>query len=205
MGGHRADAGVRGRRRRDGSGRARPLALDVPGLKALGVEANEDAFGGDKRLALLDAELRDWTAVVAANLLVDGVLTTFVASCVDSSLGDPDGLDAPEDPPGGGLAPRTDAEAWARRLCRGEQRDAFVARLLETWEHAGRWIGPDDDPEYAAAPFEAGEVRDGPAAQRELMEKLAPRAALRRGRGDRPPRAHLGRLGSGARRRWNPS
>ena len=31
-----------------------------------------------------------------------------------------------------------------------------MARLQETWEHAGRWIGPDDDPEYTAA-LEAGE------------------------------------------------
>ena len=56
---------------------------------------------------------------------------------------------------------RAHGEAWARRLLRGDQRDAFVARLQETWEHAGRWIGPDDDPEYAAA-LEAGEVKHAP-------------------------------------------
>jgi 1,2-phenylacetyl-CoA epoxidase catalytic subunit len=65
---------------------------------------------------------------------------------------------------------RAHGEAWARRLCRGDQREAFVARLVETWEHAGRWIGPDDDPEYAAA-LEAGEVKNGPEFQRELMRK----------------------------------
>ena len=64
-----------------------------PVLKGLGVEANEDGFGGDKRLGLLDDELPDWNAFIAANLLVDGVLTTFVASCVDSSL-DADGRSA---------------------------------------------------------------------------------------------------------------
>jgi ring-1,2-phenylacetyl-CoA epoxidase subunit PaaA/ring-1,2-phenylacetyl-CoA epoxidase subunit PaaC len=36
------------------------------------------------------------------------------------------------------------------------------------WEEAGRWIGPDDDPGYAEA-LAAGEVRRGPAEQREQM------------------------------------
>ena len=43
-----------------------------------------------------------------------------------------------------------------------------MARLLETWEHAGRWIGPDDDAEIAAA-VAAGEVSRDAAAQRELV------------------------------------
>src|SRR3954462_5740166 len=141
-----------------------------PVLKALGVELTEaeHAFGGDRRLALLDDEVDDWIAVIAANLLVDGVLTTFVAACVDSSL-TPMAQRAKKILQEEG-SHRAHAEAWARRRGRGEQRDAFVARLLETWEHAGRWIGPDDDPEYAAA-LEAGEVRNGPAAQRELMRR----------------------------------
>jgi 1,2-phenylacetyl-CoA epoxidase catalytic subunit len=63
---------------------------------------------------------------------------------------------------------RVHGEAWAKRLCRGDHRDAFVARLQETWEHAGRWIGPDDDPECAAA-LEAGEIVKSPAEQREMM------------------------------------
>ena len=48
---------------------------------------------------------------------------------------------------------RVHAEAWARRLCRAGagERDALVARLLETWEHAGRWPGPADDPGVRAA------------------------------------------------------
>src|SRR4029079_11211609 len=56
-----------------------------PVLKALGIEPDEEA-GGDRRLALLDEERPDWASVVAANIVVDGVLTTFVAACVDSSL-----------------------------------------------------------------------------------------------------------------------
>ena len=137
-----------------------------PVLQQLGVDANEDGFGGDKRLALLDDELPDWNAFIAANLLVDGVLTTFVASCVDSSI-EPMAARARKILQEEG-SHRAHGEAWARRLCRGADRDAFVARLVETWQHGGRWIGPDDDPEYAAA-LEAGEVKHGPADQRELM------------------------------------
>jgi 1,2-phenylacetyl-CoA epoxidase catalytic subunit len=137
-----------------------------PVLKGLGVEANEDGFGGDKRLALLDDELPDWNAFIAANLLVDGVLTTFVASCVGSSL-EPMAQRARKILQEEG-SHRVHGEAWAKRLCRSDQRDAFIARLQETWEHAGRWIGPDDDPECAAA-LEAGEIVKSPAEQREMM------------------------------------
>jgi 1,2-phenylacetyl-CoA epoxidase catalytic subunit len=63
---------------------------------------------------------------------------------------------------------RVHGEAWAKRLCRSDQRDAFVARLLETWAQASRWIGPDEDPAYAAA-LEAGEVRQTAAHQRALV------------------------------------
>jgi 1,2-phenylacetyl-CoA epoxidase catalytic subunit len=135
-------------------------------LKQLGVDANDDGFGGDKRLALLDDELPDWTAFIAANLLVDGVLTTFVASCVDSAL-EPMAARARKILQEEG-SHRAHGEAWARRLLRGSDRDAFVERLRETWEHAGRWVGPDDDAELSAA-LEAGEVSRDAAAQRELV------------------------------------
>jgi 1,2-phenylacetyl-CoA epoxidase catalytic subunit len=136
-----------------------------PVLKALGVETDE-AFGGDRRLALLDDELPDWNAFIAANLLVDGVLTTFVAACVGSSL-EPMAARAKKILQEEG-SHRVHGEAWAKRLCRSEQRDAFVARLEETWAQASRWIGPDDDPAYAAA-LEAGEVKQTPAHQRALV------------------------------------
>ena len=107
-----------------------------PVLKALGVEvaADDDGFGGDRRLALLDGELPDWNAFIAANLLVDGVLTTFVAACVDSSV-EQMAARAKKILQEEG-SHRVHGEAWAKRLCRGEQRDAFLARLLETWEEA---------------------------------------------------------------------
>ena len=109
-----------------------------------------------------------WTSLIAANLLVDGVLTTFVAACADSSITQ--------------LAQRAKkilqeegshrvhAEAWAKRLCRSGDRERadLLSRLDETWAHAGRWLGPADDPGYAAA-LELGMVRDDPAAQRERM------------------------------------
>ena len=76
------------------------------------------------------------------------------------------------------------------------ERDAFVARLRETWEQAGRWIGPDDDPGYARR----ARGRRGHAAtrphQRELMRAWLTGAARGRGRGDRAAGAvGLGRLG----------
>lgn len=137
-----------------------------PVLKALGVDAEEGSFGGDRRLELLDQELPDWNALIAANLLVDGVLTTFVAACVGSSV-EPMAARARKILQEEG-SHRVHGEAWAKRLCRGDQRDAFVARLLETWAQASRWIGPDDDAAYAAA-LEAGEVTQTPAYQRALM------------------------------------
>ena len=105
-----------------------------PVLKALGVEvaADDDGFGGDRRLALLDDELPDWNAFIAANLLVDGVLTTFVASCLDSSLA-PMAQRAKKILQEEG-SHRVHGEAWAKRLCRSEQREmmrAWLSGLLE--------------------------------------------------------------------------
>ena len=140
-----------------------------PVLKALGVEAGDEGLEGrGHRLALLDDELPDWMAFIAANLLIDGVLTTFVASCVDSSV-TPMAQRAKKILQEEG-SHRVHAEAWAKRLCRagGGQRDALVARVLETWEHAGRWMGPSDDPGVAAA-LELGMIKRGPVAQREQV------------------------------------
>jgi 1,2-phenylacetyl-CoA epoxidase catalytic subunit len=140
-----------------------------PVLKALGVEAGDEGLEGrGHRLALLDGELPDWMAFIAANLLVDGVLTTFVAACVDSSVA-PMAQRARKILQEEG-SHRVHAEAWARRLCRAGagQRDALVVRLHETWEHAGRWTGPNDDPGVRAA-LEHGMFARDPAAQREQV------------------------------------
>jgi ring-1,2-phenylacetyl-CoA epoxidase subunit PaaC len=143
-----------------------------PVLKALGAEASEDTGveGGPRRLALLDGQLPDWTAFIAANLLIDGVMTTFVAACADSSVTQMAQRARKILQEEG--SHRVHAEAWARRLCRsGErEREALVARLRETWEHAGRWTGPADDAGFRAA-LDAGMVADDPAHQRERMRR----------------------------------
>jgi 1,2-phenylacetyl-CoA epoxidase catalytic subunit len=137
-----------------------------PVLKALGTETDE-VSGGDRRMALLDSDLPDWNAFIAANLLVDGVLTTFVAACVDSSV-EQMAARAKKILQEEG-SHRVHGEAWAKRLARDPaQRDKFVARLEATWAEASRWLGPDDDPAYAAA-VEAGEVKQTAAHQRALI------------------------------------
>ena len=140
-----------------------------PVLKALGIEAGDEGLEGrGHRLAILDDELPDWMAFIAANLLIDGVMTTFVAACADSSV--PQMAQRARKILQEEGSHRVHGEAWARRLCRagGGQRDALVARVLETWEHAGRWMGPNDDPGVRAA-LEHGMFARDPAAQREQV------------------------------------
>jgi len=139
-----------------------------PVLKALGVEDAEVDAG--RRLALLDGGLEDWTALIAANALVDGVLTTFVASCVDSSV-EPMAARARKILQEEG-SHRVHAEAWVKRLARGDDaaRARLVACLQEAWGHAGRWPGPADDPGFAAV-VAAGMVRGAPSEQRERVQR----------------------------------
>jgi 1,2-phenylacetyl-CoA epoxidase catalytic subunit len=140
-----------------------------PVLKALGADAGDEGLEGTgNRLALLDSELPDWTAFIAANLLVDGVLTTFVAACADSSVTQMAQRARKILQEEG--SHRVHGEAWAKRLCRAgdRERDALVRRLLETWEEAGRWAGPNDDPGYRAA-LDTGMVRRDAAHQREQV------------------------------------
>ena len=138
-----------------------------PVLKALGAEADEDGFGGERRLKLLDQELPDWGSLIAANVLIDGVLTTFVAACAGTSvtqLAQRASKILQEEG-----SHRVHAEAWTRRLCRTpSERDRFIARLEETWQHAARWAGPADDPAFAAA-LEAGMIKRDPGTQREQV------------------------------------
>jgi 1,2-phenylacetyl-CoA epoxidase catalytic subunit len=151
-----------------------------PVIKQLDPDGGEE-HGGDRRLALLDGELPDWSAFVAANLVVDGVLSTFVAACRDSSI-EPLAQRARKILQEEG-SHRTHAEAWTRRLCRagGRDRDDLLARIAETWQQAARWPGPSDDPGFHAA-VELGMVADGPDRIRErvrtwLSELLASEGA----------------------------
>jgi 1,2-phenylacetyl-CoA epoxidase catalytic subunit len=138
-----------------------------PVLRALGVEDAEVDAG--RRLALLDDGLPDWTAFIAANLLVDAVLTTFVAACVDSSL-EPLASRARKILQEEG-SHRVHGESWARRLCQSDHgRWALVRRLGETWEEAGRWTGRSDDPGFAGAVAERM-VDRGPAEQRDAVRR----------------------------------
>jgi ring-1,2-phenylacetyl-CoA epoxidase subunit PaaC len=136
-----------------------------PVLKALGAEADEEGFGGDRRLALLDDELPDWASLIAANVLIDAMLTTFVAACVGSSVTQMAQRASKILQEEG--SHRIHAEAWTRRLCRSGdlERDRFVRRLEDTWQHAARWVGPSDDAGSAAA-LEARMVLKDPATQR---------------------------------------
>jgi ring-1,2-phenylacetyl-CoA epoxidase subunit PaaC len=140
-----------------------------PVLKALGLATDEEK-GGNHHLAILDDELPDWASFVAANILIDGVLTTFVAACVGSSLA-PMAARANKILQEEG-AHKIHAEAWTRRLCRSgeKQRSVLIARLQETWDEAARWLGPTDDPGFAAA-LEAGMIKRDPGAQREQVRR----------------------------------
>jgi 1,2-phenylacetyl-CoA epoxidase catalytic subunit len=141
-----------------------------PVLKALGVDDAEVDAG--RRLALLDAGLQDWTAVIAANVIVDGMLTTFVAATADSGLTQMAQRARKILQEEG--SHRMHGEAWARRLCRSgdAQRDLFTARLAEAWEHASRWGGPAGDPGYGAA-VDAGLIAHDAARQREQVRSWA--------------------------------
>ena len=109
-----------------------------PVLDKLGHPREEDALDTSHALPMLADELPDWPAMIAANLVVDGILTTWIAGARGSSL-EPLAQRARKILQEEG-AHKVHAEAWARRLCRsGErERDALVERLRETWEHAGR-------------------------------------------------------------------
>jgi phenylacetate-CoA oxygenase PaaI subunit len=139
-----------------------------PVLKALGAEVSDDETVTGRPLALLDDQLPDWTSFIAANLLIDGVLTTFVAACAESSI-TPLAQRAKKILQEEG-SHRVHGEAWAKRLCRSGERErsALVDRLEETWAHAGRWIGPGDDPGYAAA-LEHRMIQTDQAGQRKLV------------------------------------
>ena len=57
-----------------------------PVLAKLGVEREDEGLDAGQPLELLARELPDWASMIAANLVVDGILTTFVATAHDSSM-----------------------------------------------------------------------------------------------------------------------
>jgi len=130
-------------------------------MAKLGIERSDQGLDAGHPLPVLEHELPDSAAVIAANLVIDGILTTFVASTRDSSI-EPLAQRARKILQEEG-AHRVHAEAWLRRMCRGgaSDRELLLQRIKQTWHEASRWPGPSDHPGYAAA-INEGMVAEGP-------------------------------------------
>jgi ring-1,2-phenylacetyl-CoA epoxidase subunit PaaC len=140
-----------------------------PVLAKLGVERSEDAgLDSGQPLPVIASELPDWASFIAANLVVDGVLTTFVASARDSSI-EPLAQRARKILQEEG-AHKVHAEAWARRIVRvgGDDSALLVQRIDEMWASAARWPGPDEHPGYREAML-AGMVAWNPVGIRDRV------------------------------------
>ena len=141
-----------------------------PILAKLGVKHEDGSPDGTLALPVLQHELPDWASFIAANLVIDGILTTFVWTARDSSIES--------------LAHRArkilqeegahkiHAEAWARRIRRAGRSDLELLsqRIEEIWNQASRWPGPDDHPGYRQAIAERM-LAEGPAAIRERVRE----------------------------------
>ena len=84
-----------------------------PVLAKLGVDREDDGLDAGFPLRVIEHELPDWASFIAANLVVDGILTTFVASARNSSI-EPLAQRARKILQEEG-AHRVHAEAWLRR------------------------------------------------------------------------------------------
>src|SRR6201990_3651696 len=122
-----------------------------PVLAKLGVEREDEGLDAGAPMAAIARELPDWASFIAANLVVDGVLTTFVATARDSSI-EPLAQRARKILQEEG-AHRVHAEAWLKRICAtgGADRDLLLTRIGEVWEQAGRLPGPARPPRLRAA------------------------------------------------------
>ncbi len=139
-----------------------------PVLAKLGVEREDSGLEAGHPLPVIASELPDWASFIAANLVVDGVLTTFVAGARDSSI-EPLAQRARKILQEEG-AHKVHAEAWARRIARagGDDLRLFVQRIDGMWASAARWPGPDDHPGYREA-MSAGMIASSPAEIRALV------------------------------------
>ena len=139
-----------------------------PVLAKLGVQRSDDTLDTSGALPFIATELPDWAAMIAANLIVDGILTTWAASVRDSSI-EPLAQRARKILQEEG-AHKVHAEAWARRICRagGDDRELLLRRIGEAWQDAARWPGPDDDPGYRDA-VAAGMIAVRPRRVREQV------------------------------------
>ena len=126
-----------------------------PVLAKLGRPREEDGLDTSGALPMLREELPDWASMIAANLVIDGILTTWIASARDSTI-EPLAQRARKILQEEG-AHKVHAESWAKRLCRGADRDLLLRRIGEAWEQAAPWPG-DAYPEVV----EAGMLAYGP-------------------------------------------
>ncbi len=140
-----------------------------PILAKLGVK-HEDELDGANALPVLQQELPDWASFIAANLVIDGILTTFVWTARDSSI-EPLAQRARKILQEEG-AHKVHAEAWARRIRRagGLDFELLSQRIEEIWDQAARWLGPDDHPGYRQAIAEKM-LSEGPGAIRERVRE----------------------------------
>ena len=122
-----------------------------PVLDKLGFPREEHGLSDGHPMVVIARELPDWASFIAANLVVDGVLTTFVAATRESSI-EPLAQRARKILQEEG-AHKVHAEAWARRICRagGDDLELLARRIAEMWDEAARWPGPPDDPGYRGA------------------------------------------------------
>jgi phenylacetate-CoA oxygenase PaaI subunit len=136
-----------------------------PVLVKLGVAGEDDAHDAGHPLPALEHEFPDWASVIAANLVIDGILTTWVWSARDSSL-EPLAQRARKILQEEG-SHRVHAEAWLKRICRAgaDDRALLLTRIEELWAQAARWPGPDDHPGYKEA-VERRLLSEGPGAVR---------------------------------------
>jgi ring-1,2-phenylacetyl-CoA epoxidase subunit PaaC len=136
-----------------------------PVLHKLGDDREENGLDTTRALPCLREEWPDWASFIAANLVIDGMLTSFVASARDSSI-EPLAQRARKILQEEG-AHKVHGEAWARRICRagGPDLDLLLLRIGEMWDEAAGWPGPGDDPGYRAA-IDEGMVSEGPDALR---------------------------------------
>lgn len=136
-----------------------------PVLSKLGVQRDDEGLDAGDPMAAIAHELPDWASVIAANVVIDGVLTTFVAAVRNSSI-EPLAQRARKILQEEG-AHRIHAEAWLRRICRvgGPDADLLLRRIGELWGEAARWPGPDEHAGYQEA-LAAAMVCEGPSAMR---------------------------------------
>jgi ring-1,2-phenylacetyl-CoA epoxidase subunit PaaC len=132
-----------------------------PVLAKLGAPREDEGLDAGQPMPVLAGELPDWASFIAANLVIDGVLATFVATARNSAI-EPLAQRARKILQEEG-AHRVHAEAWLKRMCRSGGDDATLLRrrIDEFWVQAARWPGPSDHPGYRAAQA-AGMVSDGP-------------------------------------------